>query len=133
MQTRSSPVQILPKSVEKPRTTCFSLPIAFILPASLSSMGSCSVMSQKAEGSMMKVLISHLSVYFAKEEWISRIQPHENADLHFIPPFLFYFQVFKHCSHRSLFLSIIYFCQVKNSTYYITLCKMQIASFKCLN
>lgn len=92
MQTRSSPVQIVQKSVEKPQITFISLPVAFILPASLSSMGSCSLMSQKAEGSMMKLLISHLSVYVAKEEWISRIQPHKSADLHFIPPFCFIFR-----------------------------------------
>lgn len=48
--------------------------------------------AQKAEGSMMKVLFSHLNIYVTKEEWISRIQPHENADLHFIPPFCFIFR-----------------------------------------
>lgn len=92
MQTRNSPVQIVYESVEKPRITFISLPVAFILSASFSSMGSCSLMSQKAEGSMKKMLISHLSVYIAKEEWISRIQPHESADLHFISPFCFIFR-----------------------------------------
>lgn len=55
---------------------------------------------------MMKVFISHLSTYIAKKEWISRIQPHGRADLHFILPFCFIFRFlntfplgvfFKHC------------------------------------
>lgn len=74
------------------RKATFSHFFPFLQPASFSSLGRCNLMFQKVEGSMMKVLISHLSIYVAKEEWISRIQPHESADLHFIPPFCFIFR-----------------------------------------